>query len=237
MGYKGFGSWPSSVARFILMGFVVCFFRQPISFETFTIQRRLPFEFGVLRLSTLQETMLKTTNLIVAHKQGDPRAFEMLLEDFKGDLWGYLVNRVHGTHDAEDLYQEICMKVLKNMGTLREPSRFRSWLFAIAANAVRSFFRAKPNHVFEEERDALKLPSPNASADNNLVRKQQLVQLRRCIHALPERDREVLLLDVMAQLPQQDIAGKMDLNLNTVKTIIRRSKIKLARMMAEVAHD
>ncbi len=187
----------------------------------------------------LPDSSLNIATLMEAHQQGDPHAFESLLQCFKGDLWGYLVNRVHTHQDAEDLFQEICLKVLKNLGSLREPARFRSWLFSIAMNTVRSFFRKKavikafPGEAGNPETDP---PSREPGAQARLESREELQRLRQCIHALSERDREVLLLDAMAGLPQQDIARQLGLNLNTVKTIIRRSKIKLARMMVEVAH-
>lgn len=60
--------------------------------------------------------------------------------------------------------------------------------------------------------------------------------LGRCLQRLPQRDREVLILATMSGLPQQDIADQCNMNLNTVKTIIRRAKIKLARFMTEVEY-
>ncbi len=177
-----------------------------------------------------------------AHAQGDPEAFTLLLDDVKNDLWGYLVNQVPVRQDAEDLYQEISLKAYKNLKRLRDPAKFRSWLFSIAVNSVRSFFRRKPmlslEHLGGEaagparERAALKADMTQALALN-----EELSRLRRCIHDLPEREKEILLLEVMAELPQKEIADRLGLNLNTVKTIIRRSKIKLARMMVEAGYE
>jgi RNA polymerase sigma factor (sigma-70 family) len=87
------------------------------------------------------------------------------------------------------------------------------------------------------EDDQQPIPDPRQQPQTTLERKQHLQRLKHCLLKLPERDREVLLLDAMADLPQQEIAARMDLNLNTVKTIIRRAKIKLARWMVEVTHD
>lgn len=182
----------------------------------------------------MSETTGNIKALLSAHLQGDPDAFSCLMDSFKDDLWGFLVNRVRSHHDAEDLFQEIYLKVYKNIPSLKEPERFRSWLFSIAMNALRSSFRKKKELPLDEEKPVV---DTRSNLHHDLEREESLMTLRKCIQQLPERDREILLLDAMAELPQQEIATLMDLNLNTVKTIIRRAKIKLARLMAEADHD
>jgi len=175
-------------------------------------------------------------SLMDAGRKGDREAYAQLLDRYKQDLWGYLVNHLRKREDAEDLYQEISLKVFGHLGELRDPARFRSWLFSIAVNAVRSFYRKK-KPVLDDERLALEAANPDQTPLAVLERHERGKLLRRCLKQLAEREREVLLLDVMAELPQADIAQQLDLNLNTVKTILRRTRIKLARMMTEAAND
>ena len=186
----------------------------------------------------MSESTASVATLMQAHRHGDPFALSRLLEMYKADLWGFLVNRLPSNFDADDLYQDICMKVLRHVNELREPDRFRSWLFSIAMNTVRSHYRRKPIATFDPQTllNDPGLTSAAPTAQFALEQRERRRQLKHCLDRLPERDREVLLLDVMAELPQQDIATQMELNLNTVKTILRRTKIKLARMMVEVAH-
>ena len=190
----------------------------------------------------MSDPTLDIGTLLKAHREGDPTAFEKILGRFENDLWGFLVNRVQARHDAEDLYQEINLKVYRNLGSLKDPGKIRSWLFSIALNSVRSFFRKKPELSLvttdqEDKERVFDVVSPEPGADSGLEKAETLKRLRQCILRLPQRDREILLLDVMADVPQQDIARQMDLNTNTVKTILRRAKIKLARMMAEAEHE
>ena len=186
----------------------------------------------------MQENTLPIEMLLRA-RDGDRDAFGQVLETYRADLWGYLVNHVKSREEAEDLFQEICLKAMNHMHSLREPDRFRSWLFSIAMNAVRSSYRQKKNAPLSEDESApaeLERALKRPAADVEMVKKERLDMLRGCILKLPDRDREILLLDVMADLPQQEIADRMALNLNTVKTILRRARIKLARMMVEVSH-
>lgn len=183
----------------------------------------------------MNETVWDIPDLLLAHQKGEPAAAERILMHFRDDLWGYLVNHVRHREDAEDLYQDVCLRVMQHLHQVREPQRLRSWLFSVAMNRVRDHFRAKAPLPLSE-RDAMHLNDPGEHPRVALERREDLALLRRCVSALPERDREILLLDTMAELPQKDIAERMALNLNTVKTILRRAKIKLARMMVEAAH-
>ncbi|MDJ0839716.1 MAG: sigma-70 family RNA polymerase sigma factor [Acidobacteriota bacterium] len=180
----------------------------------------------------MTEPNAEIVSLIAAHRRGDRRASEHLLARHKQDLWGYLVNHLPEREDAEDLYQEISMKVLGHAGELKDPGRYRSWLFSIAHNAVRSFFR-KRRPELDEERIAVEPAPMHDGPEARFHRNERMRRLRTCLAKLNQREREILLLDTMAELPQADIAERMELNLNTVKTILRRTRIKLARMMTE----
>jgi len=173
--------------------------------------------------------------LLDAHRGGDPAATEALLEQYRQPLWGFLVNHLPVREDAEDLFQEIGLKVMRASNTIRDGERFRSWLFSVAHNAVRSHYRKK-RPVEDEDRLAREPAPPGQGQQASLERGERAAALRRCLTRLPERDREILLLDTMAELPQVEIARQFALNLNTVKTILRRTRIKLARMMVEAGH-
>jgi len=178
--------------------------------------------------------------LITQFGSGDPDAFTALIAPLKSDLWGFLINHTKSVSDAEDLFQEICLKIAKKINTLKNRSRFRSWVFSIAINSVRSFYRG-PKPVLQTIDNsqngnfpAMELKSCQADPEKQLAHREKLAFLKSCMAELPKKDRELLLLDAMGDLPQKDIATMMDLNLNTVKTLIRRARIKLARRMAEV---
>lgn len=175
--------------------------------------------------------------LLRAHCAGDHDATGRISAVYQQDLWGFLVNHLPNRADAEDLFQDVNLKILTHADQVRDGSRFRSWVFSIAHNAVRSHFRKKKpvqgDEGFEQRIPADGVGNPHL----HLVRGERAAQLRQALTRLPQRDREILLLDTMAEMPQQEIADQFELNLNTVKTILRRARIKLARYMTEAAHE
>lgn len=177
------------------------------------------------------------TQHILAFKQGDPQAFEALVALIQRDLWNFLVNQRLQIADAEDLFQDILMKLYQKLNQLQQPQKFRSWLFAIALNELRARFRKQPMQSFEQLQDAGFMPeSEQPDAQRDLASKQHLLALRRCLQALPERERSIFLLDRFAGLQQAELADLFELNLNTVKTILRRTRIQIVKAMQEAGH-
>lgn len=166
---------------------------------------------------------------------GKEEQFETLMAEVRDDLWGFLYNRVRNQSDAEDLFQEICLKAYSHMDQLRDPRKSRSWLFSVALNSVRSFFRKKRPQPLTEVEEANLITEQDPVG--NMHQEKRLHHLRECILNLPERDRDLILLDIMAEWGQAEIADKFGLNTNTVKTILRRARIKLARAMAEGGYE
>lgn len=180
--------------------------------------------------------------LVSSYQAGNKDALERLLLELRRDLWAFLLNHGLARADAEDLFQEICMKISRKIKTLKKPEACRSWVFAIALNSVRSFCRRRVVVSVPWEDEPMQSSQHCAvgraplNPEQSLQRSERMKALRTAIGRLSSRDREVLLLDTMAEMPQKEIAQLLGLNLNTVKTVIRRSKIRVARYMVEAQH-
>ncbi len=180
--------------------------------------------------------------LVLEAMSGQTGALNALIEQVQSDLWGFLRGRLRRTEDAEDVYQETWMKVTKEIRNLRDPSRFRSWLFAIAINAVRSSTRRPRGLNFSidatDDVDSFgEIQSHDPSPQQQTLAKERFEKVTRALHTLSDKQRETLLLEAVGDLPQKDIAELVGDNLNTVKTNIRRARIRLARKLVEVGLD
>ena len=75
--------------------------------------------------------------------RGDREAFERLVARFWGDIFRLAYYRTSSRDDAEELAQDIFMKAFNNIGGLKEPEKFKSWLYSIGLNRIRDYYRRK----------------------------------------------------------------------------------------------
>lgn len=202
--------------------------------ETFSFLGHLLHQEGAQRGSFSAD---EAARLVRMFQASDPNAFEGLVDLVRHDLWQYLVNQRIQLSDAEDLFQEVLLKLLQNLRHLKQPERFRSWLFAIALNQVRSFYRQRsPQSLDQLQEQGLDPKTTSANANRELVSKERLAGLRAILQDLPERERHLFLLDRFAGLQQAEIADLFELNLNTVKTLLRRTRIHIVKAMKEAGY-
>ena len=81
--------------------------------------------------------------LAVKAQQGDMQAFEKLYTEFSPLIYSILFEITHDSYEAEDLTQDCFVSALKNIHTLKEPTKAKKWLTAIAANHGKDFLRKK----------------------------------------------------------------------------------------------
>jgi RNA polymerase sigma-70 factor (ECF subfamily) len=166
--------------------------------------------------------------LLAAHGNGDREAFPKLVQQYRRPVYGYLFHCGVPEPDRDDLFQEIFVRVHQRARTY-DPSRpLHPWLFTVVANAVRTYFRGQKRRLFmfagpppEDARDW----SPDGEA---LASARETTDwLERAIQALPLSQREVLVLATLESLPLYVIASILGLPVNTVKTQLRRARLRL----------
>lgn len=136
---------------------------------------------------------------IAAFLNGDERAFLALVDRYQRPLYGWLRRMTRDAQSAEDLFQEVFLKVFRSLPQLREPERFRIWLFRIAVHQARRFLgRRRPTFSIEADEQAASRPE---APDDDL-----LEALREAVDLLPERQREVVLLRTYRGLSYEEIA-------------------------------
>ncbi len=142
----------------------------------------------------------------------------------------YLYSRVHSTVDAEDLTSQTFMTALENLPKLRDPRKFTSWVFTIARNKARDFFRKSRRYStadFDEGLDQIKVVGEELSQTDQ----DRLCELDHLISRLDPTEQEYLRLRIVADLPFTEIA----LILNEPETRIKKKYYRLLeRLQAQV---
>ncbi len=169
---------------------------------------------------------------LVAHRDGDSEAFGKLVQRYRRPVFGYLVHCGVPESDRDDLFQDIFIKIHQRADQYDAARPLHPWLFTVVANTVRSYFSKKKLRSFfvwepapEEVPEEVKDPAPDSEARASA--KETAAWLERAIAALPMPQREVLVLATIEDLPLKDIASVLDMPLNTVKTHVRRARLRL----------
>jgi len=185
-----------------------------------------------------------------------PDAHERLIErclDGDEDAWAQIVRaywrkvfniayKFVGRHDeAEDLTQEIFLKIFRSLGTFDRRANFQTWLISVSRNLCIDHYRSvrKERETIDRAIDAGELapeadePGPVAA----LEQRDRVALLRQALAALPEALRTAVLMRDIQELSYQEIAERLGLPEGTVKSRINRGRAELARQVRRLGRD
>ena len=170
--------------------------------------------------------------LLAAVAKGDEFAFERLYEATRAKLYGVVLRILGRPELAEEVMQETYLKIWKAAGsfdpTLASPI---TWMVAMARNRAIDIVRKKPELSLEDGPEAL-----NVAADTPapLARREMTEELKRLLSCLgkldPEKQR-IVLLAYYSGWSRDQLARKLDIPVNTIKTWLRRSLLEIRECM------
>lgn len=153
---------------------------------------------------------------------GSP-APEAILAAFLPKLRAFLGRRVANQADAEDLAQEILLRVHQGARHLSDETRINAWIWQIARNALIDYYRARNIQSRQAE------ISDDLAGEDGGESLDAVVEswLEPTIRALPEPYREALLLSEIQGLPQAEVAERLSISLSGAKSRVQRGRLKL----------
>lgn len=168
----------------------------------------------------------KLSNLVGSARSGDRASLEELVGLFHKEIFRMVYYRTCSQMDAEDLTQEIFIKMSKNLNRLKDPARFKPWLYRIALNRVRDFYRKKSLLSFFATTTAgedTELSGEHHNALDDIMEKEFWHQFHRLSGQLSRKEREVFILRYVDQLGIREIAETLRSSESTVKTHLYRA--------------
>ncbi len=152
--------------------------------------------------------------LIRAAQAGDAHAFEQLLEQHYDTVYRFAYKWCGDRADAEDVTQQVCLKLARALASYRFESAFTSWLYRVVINCARDWARSEGRHVTSDLEDESGVEPRN---DGNPVEHMAyLWQLLHKLDALPEGLKETLLLVHGEGLSHGEAARVLDVKDSTV---------------------
>jgi RNA polymerase sigma-70 factor (ECF subfamily) len=167
--------------------------------------------------------------------QGDQSAWDIIVKTY----WRKVFNvayRFVGTYDqAEDLAQDIFLKVFRSLSTFDQRANFQTWLISVSRNFCIDRYRSgrRDREVFAREVDAstVQAEAPGIRADARIEQHDRIALLRDALKALSPTLRTAVLLRDIHELSYQEIAEQLGIAEGTVKSRINRGRAELARQI------
>lgn len=180
----------------------------------------------------------KTDEEIAAMALQSPDCFGCLAQRYEGKLMRY-IRRISGVsqEDAEDILQEIFIKVYRNLRSFDQSLKFSSWIYRIAHNQVISNWRktkSRPQVLkFETDEDFLKFIASDVDLAHDTERKFEAEEVRKLLEEMDEKYKEVLVLKFLEGKDYKEISDILQKPLGTVATLINRAKKQFRKIVLE----
>jgi len=191
----------------------------------------------------MAEGGLSDAEMMLRVKAGDAAAFDYLVEKYRRPIIGFMYRMAHNAAAAEDLAQEVFLRVYRSRGSYEPSAKFSTWLYRIATNLGVNFARdtrhERPENVMnldEPDTDTGQAPdladkSPNV--EEEIVRRERLAAIRQKVEALPERQRMAVLMHKYQQMDYRQIAEVLKLSESATKSLLFRAYETLRQELRE----
>lgn len=175
---------------------------------------------------------------IAKAKKGDQVAFTFLLDFYWSEVYNFMLKRTQNETDTEDIAIETFAKAFDRISTYNPEYAFNTWLISIAKNVHIDMLRKKKSVLFEEITDdedsrAQNIADSSPTAEDQLIREQNLSSLLQCIKQLKPQYQEIIQLRYFQELSYQEIADQLHEPLNNVKVKILRAKKLLLEIITK----
>ncbi len=180
--------------------------------------------------------------LIVRFVEGNNEAFDTIIERHKLKVFNYINHQVKDDELADDIFQETFVKAIMTIkqGRYVENGHFAAWIMRIAHNLIIDYFRQEKSENVQStdcgEVDILNRKElSELTIEDDMITKQIHQDVRRLIKALPESQRDVLLMRYYKNMSFKEIADATNVSINTALGRMRYAILNMRRLAVE--HD
>jgi len=164
---------------------------------------------------------------------GDDAAFDFLVGKFQRPMISFMYRMVHNRAVAEELAQEVFLRVYRSRTTYAAEAKFTTWLYRIATNLAVNHARdtrqermadaVSLDEPDEETGSTMDVASKDATAEQEMVRRERLAAIRHIVMELPERQRMAVLMHKYQDMDYRQIADVLKLSESATKSLLFRA--------------
>lgn len=176
-------------------------------------------------------------------KAGDQSAFDFLVQKYRRPLVSFMYRMARNTAAAEDLAQEVFLRVYRSRQTYEASAKFTTWLYRIATNLAvnhaRDTRRERPEVMVsldepdQETGTTMDVADSTVTAEENLVRHERLLAIRAKVEALPERQKLAVIMHKYQQMDYKQISDVLKLSESATKSLLFRAYETLREQLKE----
>jgi len=171
--------------------------------------------------------------LIALVKEGNTRAFELLVERYYKQIYAFGLKMVGDSFWAEELTHEAFLKLHKNIEKFDPRYRFKPWFFKMTANlAIDLWRKQRPKSVVAVEFAEERVAGPGPDAQEALVKRELWEEVSKQVEQLPPDMREAVYLRDFLGLSYQEMCEALSKPLGTIKTLIFRARKQLMQQLS-----
>jgi len=187
------------------------------------------------------ESSIEDEKIIKKAVQGDPDAYEKLVNKYREPLHYHVKKMVRDKEQVEDLVQEVFIKAIDNLASYNSNYAFSTWIYRIATNHTIDYLRKRKLQTLSinepvqtnDGEMSVQIPDQNYETDRNIIREQRKKIIQHEIENLPEKYREVIRMRHMEEMSYQEISDQLELPLGTVKAHIFRARELLYKALKD----
>ena len=176
---------------------------------------------------------LSDTEVMLRAQAGDDAAFDYLVQKFRRPLVSFMYRMARNLAVAEELSQEVFLRVYRSRQSYAAEAKFTTWLYRIATNLALNHIRdtkhERPeNSVALDESDeetglAMQVPDPSLTAEQRMLRNERLRAIRKHVEALPERQRMAVIMHKYQSMDYREISKVLKLSESATKSLLFRA--------------
>jgi RNA polymerase sigma-70 factor (ECF subfamily) len=186
---------------------------------------------------------LSDAEIMLRVSEGDDQGFNYLIEKYRKPIIHFMFRMVHNQAVAEELAQEVFLRVYRSRQTYRAEARFTTWLYRIATNLGVNYAR-DTKHERAAQNVYLDQPDPETgttpdladatpSVEHDLVRDERMLAIRQHVMALPERQRTAVLMHKYQGMDYNQIGEVLKLSESATKSLLFRAYQTLRERLKE----
>jgi len=189
------------------------------------------------------DAAVSDVDVMLRVKTGDESAFAYLVQKYRRPMVGFMYRLCHNPSTAEELAQEVFLRVYRSRASYEPSAKFTTWLYRIATNLAVNHARdtrhERPENTLrldEPDQETGKTPDladESLTAEEQILKRERLAAIRSKVNALPERQRLAVIMHKYQQMDYREIAGVLKLSESATKSLLFRAYETLREQLKE----